>query len=110
MFGLAANVFQHELDHLDGLTLADIGLEIDEAFDNATEEERNEVINSYLESLDLKQKNLDKEIDEDPELKQTKDAIEFMEKVQKGEIEVELDPVTQEEDTQIREKLNNIQE
>lgn len=110
MFGLAANVFQHELDHLDGLTLADIGLEIDETFDNATEEERNEVINSYLESLDLKQKNLDKEIEEDPELKQTKDAIEFMEKVQKGEIEVELDPVTQEEDTQIREKLNNIQE
>ena len=88
MFGLAAYVFQHELDHLDGLTLEDIGLEIDEQFDNATEEEKNELLDAYLESLDLKKKDLDKQIEEDETLKKTRDAITFIEKLQKGEIEL----------------------
>ena len=56
--GAAAKVFQHHLDHLDGLLLSDIGLEIDEMFDNATEEERMEVLNMYLDSLDIKKKEL----------------------------------------------------
>lgn len=85
MFGLAAFVFQHELDHLDGLLISDIGLEVDKAFDEATEEERDKVIQAYLDSLDIKQKQLSKEIEEDPELKQQADAIKFMESVQKGE-------------------------
>ena len=87
MFGMAACVFQHELDHLDGLTLADVGLEVGKEFDEATEEERDQLLQAYLDSLDLKQKELDKEIQEDPELKKTADAIKFMEKVQKGEVE-----------------------
>ena len=87
--GLAAYVFQHELDHLDGLTLADIGLEIGEDFDKATDEERNEVINAYLDSLDIKQKQLEEEIEEDEDLKQTSNAIKFMEALQKGEIELD---------------------
>lgn len=87
MVGLAACVFQHELDHLDGLTLADVGLEIDEKFDKATEQEREELINAYLESLDLKRKQVNEEIENDDLLKQTSSAITFMEKVQKGEIE-----------------------
>ena len=33
LVGRAAEVFQHELDHLDGLTLADIGLELPKDFD-----------------------------------------------------------------------------
>jgi hypothetical protein len=72
--GAAAKVFQHEMDHLDGLLLSDIGLEIDELFDNATEEERMEVINMYLDSLDIKQKEIDKYeeklIDEERKLKE----------------------------------------
>ena len=72
--GLAAYVFQHELDHLDGLTLADIGLEVGEDFDKATDEERNEVINAYLDSLDIKQ---------------TANAIKFMEAIQKGEVKLD---------------------
>ena len=87
--GLAAYVFQHELDHLDGLTLADIGLEIGEDFDKATDEERNEVINAYLDSLDIKQKQLEEEIEEDEDLKQTSNAIKFMEALQKGEVELD---------------------
>lgn len=105
LFGLAAYVFQHELDHLDGLTIADTGLEIGEDFDNATEEEKAEVISMYLESLDLKRKDLEKEIQEDPELKQTSDAIDFMTKVQKGEVQVEFDKVDKEQQEEIAEKI-----
>ena len=59
LVGLSAIVFQHELDHLEGVLLSDIGLEIDDEFENATEEEQHEVIDYYLESLDLKRQQLD---------------------------------------------------
>lgn len=85
LVGLAARVFQHQLDHLDGLLLNDVGLEVEDDFFNASEEERGEVINAYLESLDLKQKEIDKEIEEDKDLKQVSDAIKFMTSVAKGE-------------------------
>ncbi len=93
--GAAAKVFQHCIDHLDGLLLSDIGLEIDEMFDNATEEERAEVINMYLDSLDIKQKEVNKEIQADDELKKIAEGIEFMEKVQKGEVQIERVPMTE---------------
>ena len=67
LVGLSAIVFQHELDHLEGLLLSDIGLEIDDDFENASEEEREEVINYYLDSLDLKRKELDEEIQSNEE-------------------------------------------
>ena len=89
LIGLSAVVFQHELDHLDGILLSDVGLEIDEQWDNATDEERQEVIEAYLDSIDMKQKELEKEIAEDPELKKTSDAIDFMTKVQRGEVKLE---------------------
>lgn len=83
--GKAAVVVQHEIDHLEGLLLSDIALEIDEAFDSAPEEERLAVINAYLDSLDMQQKELEAEIKSDPELKQVNDAIDFMQSVAKGE-------------------------
>ena len=86
--GLAAMVAQHGIDHLDGLLLSDIGLEIDEDYENASEEEKMEVIKMYLDSLDVKQKELDKEIKEDKDLNQLNEAIDFIEKVQKGEVQV----------------------
>lgn len=91
MFGLAANVFQHHLDHLDGLLLSDVGLEIDEDFDNATEEERAEVINMYLDALDIRHKEIKEEIESNEDLKQMSDAIDFIEKMQSGEIEVSIE-------------------
>lgn len=93
--GAAAKVFQHCIDHLDGLLLSDIGLEIDEMFDNATEEERQEVISMYLDSLDIKQKEVNKEIQADEELKKIAEGIEFMEKVKKGEVQIERVPMTE---------------
>lgn len=90
LVGLSAFIFQHEMQHLDGLLLSDFALEIDEDWDNASEEEREEVINAYLESLDLKEKELSKEISEDKELKQVSDAIDFMTSVYKGETKLDI--------------------
>lgn len=88
LIGLAAKVFQHEVDHLDGLLLSDVGLEIDDDFDKATTEEKAEIIKAYLDSLDIRQKGLEQEIQEDKDLKQMSDAINFMTGVQKGEIKL----------------------
>jgi hypothetical protein len=95
--GVAAKVFQHHLDHLDGLLLSDVSLEIDEEFDKATDKERQQVIEMYLDSLDLTRKELEKEIENDPENKQMADAIKFIQSVQSGETELEEVPLSDEE-------------
>lgn len=102
LLGMAAYVYQHEMDHLDGLLLDDIGLEVDEAFDNATEEEREEVIDFYLDSLDMTANELNKEIKETPNLKKLSDAIAFMTSVYKGE--TILEPVA--DDSDVEENLD----
>ena len=93
MLGQAAIVFQHCVDHLDGLLLSDVGLEITPEYDKASDDEKVELINMYLESLDIKRKELEKEIEEDPELKQVSDAIDFLESVQKGETVASIEDV-----------------
>jgi len=87
--GAAACVFQHEIQHLDGMIISDIGLEIDERFDEASKEEQDELIKAYLESLDLVAKELSEDIQNDPELKQLSDGIDFLTGVQTGEVELE---------------------
>ena len=93
LVGLAAVIFQELIDHLDGLLLPDVGLEIDDDFDNASDEERAEVINSYLDSLDIAHKSLKEEINSDPEAKQISDAVDFMTSVKRGETKIELETV-----------------
>lgn len=89
IMGRSAWVIHHCVDHLDGSLTSDIGLEIDDLFDNATEEEREEVIKMYMESLDIRQKQLREEINNNEELKKMDDAINFMESVRKGETIIE---------------------
>lgn len=86
--GLAAHVIQHEIDHLDGITLADIGLEIEDDFNNATDEERFEIINMYLDSLDLTKSELEKDFTQDENLKKEYEADKFVELLAQGKIEV----------------------
>ena len=88
--GLAAIVFQHEMNHLDGILVSDIGLELDENWDKASEEEREEVINMYLDSLDMRNTAIQKEFKEDPELAELADAVDFMTSVYKGETKLEI--------------------
>lgn len=86
---VVAFVFQHEIDHLNGVTLEDIGLEVDSDFDNASQEEREEIIEMYLDSLDLRQKYLEEVINSDEELKMVSDRLKFVEALAKGEITFE---------------------
>ena len=88
MVGVAATVCQHMIDHLDGLDICDIGLEIDEDFEKASDDEKAEIIKMYRESLDIREKDIKEEIESDDELKKTYDAIQFMEKVQKGDVKL----------------------
>lgn len=105
LFGVAAKEMQHLIDHLDGLLLSDVSLEIDDAFDNATEEERAEVIKYYLEALDLQVEDLNQQVSEDPDAKQLQDAIRFIESVNKGETIIESVPYTDEEFNQLKEQV-----
>ena len=92
---VAAFVIQHEIDHLECVTLEDIGLEIEPDFEEATQDERNEIINMYLDSLDLRQKDLDTEIESDDELKVVSERLKFTEALAKGEITFDkLDELT----------------
>ena len=89
LVGRAAHVFQHALEHLNGMLTSDIGLEIDELFDNAMDEEREELLKMYAESLDLAQKELTKQVSEDKELSDIEDAVKFMNSVKTGETTLE---------------------
>ena len=44
----------------------------------------------YLESLDIKKKTLDKEIENNEDLKKMRDSIDFMTDLQTGKISVEM--------------------
>jgi len=83
--GMSAWKFQHCLDHLNGMLSSDIGLEIDDMFDNATDEERAEVLKMYAESLDVRQKDLEAEIAEDKNLSDINNAAKFIASVKSGE-------------------------
>ncbi len=83
--GMSAWKFQHCLDHLNGMLSSDIGLEIDELFDNATDEERAEVLRMYAEALDIRQKDLEAEIAENRDLSDIDNAAKFIASVKSGE-------------------------
>lgn len=87
LIGRAAEVFQHELDHLDGLLLSDIGFEIPENYDSLSEDDKAKLIQRYMDSLDIKQKQIHEEINADKDLKETEEAIDFMKAVQSGQVE-----------------------
>ena len=79
--GVAATVAQYGVDILDGLLLSDVGFELDENWDKATQEERDEIISMYLESLDLQEKNIKKDIEQDQEAKDLMKQVNVAERV-----------------------------
>lgn len=89
--GMAAYVVQYAVDMLDGLLLSDVGLEILDGWDDLSESDKDSIIDDYLKSLDLTRKQVKKEIEENKELKQISDAIDFIESVQRGETVLESD-------------------
>lgn len=93
LVGKAAFVAQHQIDHLEGITLPELGLEIFDDFDQATDEERQQIIDAYLDSLDLRLKEFHKEVETDKDLQDMSNAIDFLTKVQRGEIELTREKV-----------------
>lgn len=84
-----SHIFEQCQDLLDGVLLCDYGLEITPEFDEATEEEKEEVIKYYLDALAGVQKELEEQIEGDEWLKKTRDAIDFIDSVIKGETKME---------------------
>ena len=87
--GVVAEVIQQQVNLLDNIFLSDFGLEVIPEFDKASDEEKQEVIDWWLKELKSKNEELNKEIEADENLLQTKKAIEFMTKVATGEVKVE---------------------
>lgn len=110
LVGMAAHVMQHHIDHLDGILLSDIGFEIDEQWDNATEDDRQEVIDYYIDSLDLKANELSKEIAKDKDAKQLANAIKFINSVREGTTKIEKIPLSEKEIAVLKEYEKEIKE
>lgn len=91
--GAYAEVIQQMVEMLDGILLSDYGLEIDKDFDKAKSSEKQEIIKMYLDSLKLESAELNKEIEEDPQLKNINDTINFM----KGMLIGDITPIKNEE-------------
>lgn len=81
-------VFQQMCQLLDGILISDIGLEIIDEWYKASKEEQQEVINAYMRGLVQSSEGLSKNIEQDEDAKKLKGAIDFMEQVQEGKIEL----------------------
>lgn len=87
--GVVAEIFQHMVQILDGVLISDIGLEVFADFDNASEEEKSQVLDAYFKELKTREEFMNKEIEENEDLKKTRDAIKFLEGVATGKITME---------------------
>lgn len=74
-------IVQCMIDSLEGVVVSDYGLEIISEFDEASEEEKQEVINMYLEQLKTKNDEMQEEIKNDENLSKINEAIDFMSNV-----------------------------
>lgn len=87
--GQTAFAMEQMMDILDGVFIDEIGLEIDHLFDEASESEKNQLLAAYMNQLQQYRLQLNKEIDSTPELKQLKDAVDYMQAVKEGRVQVE---------------------
>jgi peptide deformylase len=106
--GAPADIFQQMLNMIDGVLLDDLGLEVLPGFDDASEDDKTKIIQMYLESLKAKQSLLDKEVEANPDLKKTRDAIRFMTDVALGKVEYQ--PMTKEETDKVIKDIQSRQD
>lgn len=106
--GPAADLFQQMCQLLDGILIDDIGLEIFEDFDKATDEERTELINWYIGQLKETETQLTKDIQDNPDLKKIDDATRFLTELNLGN--VKLGTLTEEETKKMNENIKLLKE
>ena len=87
--GNNAEIFDRMMNYLDGITLDDYGLEIIEGFDEASDDEKEEIVDMYLKSLKKRTEVLNDNIEHDKDAKQLVDAIKFMTAVEEGKVTLE---------------------
>lgn len=103
----ASVVFCQVVNCLNGLHDADYGLEIIPEFDQATDEERAEVINAYIESINQMRDELDEELSKNEEVKDWWNKFKFDAAVASGKVEFEK-PETPPMNRKQRRLLNRI--
>lgn len=86
--GAAAVYFEQMCQLLDGLTIADWGLEKLEGFDDAPEADKKEILGMYAGWLKSYMNKVQKDIDSNKDLKDSQRAIEFLTSVATGKTEV----------------------
>lgn len=101
--GAPAEVFQQMCELLDGILLDDYGLEVLDGFDKLKKEDKKAIIDMYLSSLEAKSSNMQKEIDENPDLKEIDRAIDFEYELALGNVKVEK--LTKEEEDRLNEGI-----
>lgn len=84
--GAFAEVIQQMVEMLDGITLADYGLEVIEGFDSASNKEKQEIISMYVQYLSVQNQSIINEIEKDSELKNLMDTIKFNQGILDGSI------------------------
>lgn len=85
--GSVAYIFQQMCDLLDGVLISDIGLKVDDDFDKASEAERKEIIEYYLEHLKETGEKIQETIEADPVQKAIDETITQLTKVNLGTAE-----------------------
>ena len=86
--GLPSEVFQQMTELLDGVPLSDYALEVIPGWDEATNEERAEVIDFYLKQFSLKHHIIKEDIKQDKAALRLTKVIDVLTRIKKGEIEV----------------------
>lgn len=84
--GYAADLFQQMLHMIDGVLLDDFGLELLEGWDEASDEEREEVIEYYLEDLKKYNQEMQDLINSDENLKHQNTSIDYTAQLLAGKL------------------------
>ena len=92
--GAYGEVVQQMIDMLDGITLADYGLPIDDDFDKASDKDKVAIIQMYLEHLKNNYNILTDEIQNDPNLQYLDKVIKF----QTGILDGTITPIKKEDE------------
>jgi len=89
---------QQLIDHLEGIFISDYGLEITDAFYELSEEDQEQLIREYMQSLNDAEVEINDQVDSDETLKEIKDGMKFLESVSKGETQIEMVKEEEEEE------------
>ena len=109
--GTAGDLIQQMVLLTDGILLDELGVEVFDDFLTASKEEQQEVIDYYLNSLKETSDKLNQEIDENPELKEYKEGMDFLLAAAKGEVQIESPKISNRKQKKIDKylkKLKNI--